>query len=206
MHSSLNSEECDCGLEEDCNSKCCNPNTCRLYSNATCATGFCCDLETCTVRPISYPCRSVQDSQCDLPETCDGDSEWCPVDTYKHDGTECTNIEQGYCYGGKCNTHSSQCQFLWEGEKANDLCYTFFNNRSDERGNCGWSTITEESEQLTVQRRFHSCQTELDTLCGLLFCDMAVYKPRRITNVLLYQNRNFVYPNFCYLAAFDTGV
>ncbi|KAF6034504.1 hypothetical protein EB796_007186 [Bugula neritina] len=129
MHSSLNSEECDCGPEEDCNSKCCNPNTCRLYSNATCATGSCCDLETCTVRPISYPCRSVQDSQCDLPETCDGNSEWCPVDTYKRDGTECTNVEQGYCYGGKCNTHSSQCQFLWEGEKANDLCYTFFNNR-----------------------------------------------------------------------------
>ncbi|KAF6038007.1 hypothetical protein EB796_003687 [Bugula neritina] len=106
-------EECDCGQPEYCLSNCCDPTTCKLYSNATCATGSCCDLETCTVRPISYPCRSVQDSQCDLPETCDGDSEWCPVDTYKHDGTECTNIEQGYCYEGKCNTHSSQCQLIW---------------------------------------------------------------------------------------------
>ncbi|KAF6037734.1 hypothetical protein EB796_003941 [Bugula neritina] len=125
-------EECDCGQPEYCLSNCCDPTTCKLYSNATCATGSCCDLETCTVRPISYPCRSVQDSQCDLPETCDGDSEWCPVDTYKHDGTECTNIEQGYCYEGKCNTHSSQCQLIWGVEngakKSDDLCYKDSNN------------------------------------------------------------------------------
>ena len=97
-------------------------------------TGSCCDLETCTVRPISYPCRSVQDSQCDLPETCDGDSEWCPIDTYRRDGTECTNIEQGYCYEGKCNTHSSQCQLIWGVEhgarKSDDFCYKKNNNAS----------------------------------------------------------------------------
>ena len=32
-------EECDCGLREHCDNPCCNPETCRMYANATCATG-----------------------------------------------------------------------------------------------------------------------------------------------------------------------
>lgn len=38
-------EQCDCGLPDYCNNPCCNAATCMLYSNATCATGHCCDLE-----------------------------------------------------------------------------------------------------------------------------------------------------------------
>ena len=37
-------EECDCGLPGRCDNPCCNPHTCRLHVNATCATGACCDL------------------------------------------------------------------------------------------------------------------------------------------------------------------
>lgn len=37
-------EQCDCGLPDYCDNTCCNPNTCTLYENATCATGECCDL------------------------------------------------------------------------------------------------------------------------------------------------------------------
>lgn len=37
-------EQCDCGIKELCNNSCCNPETCLLYENATCATGQCCDL------------------------------------------------------------------------------------------------------------------------------------------------------------------
>lgn len=40
-------EQCDCGLSQYCNNSCCNPHTCMLYSNASCATGSCCDLTTC---------------------------------------------------------------------------------------------------------------------------------------------------------------
>ena len=29
-------EACDCGLEDHCDNPCCDPNTCKLYSNATC--------------------------------------------------------------------------------------------------------------------------------------------------------------------------
>ena len=38
-------EQCDCGLPEHCNNPCCDPHTCTLYANATCATGHCCDLK-----------------------------------------------------------------------------------------------------------------------------------------------------------------
>ena len=38
-------EQCDCGLPEYCTNTCCNATTCMLFSNATCATGKCCDLE-----------------------------------------------------------------------------------------------------------------------------------------------------------------
>lgn len=37
-------EQCDCGLKENCKNPCCNPETCMLFANATCATGKCCDL------------------------------------------------------------------------------------------------------------------------------------------------------------------
>ena len=36
-------EECDCGLPGRCDNPCCNPHTCKLHVNATCATGDCCD-------------------------------------------------------------------------------------------------------------------------------------------------------------------
>lgn len=40
-------EDCDCGLPEYCDNLCCDPHTCKLSQNATCATGSCCDLTTC---------------------------------------------------------------------------------------------------------------------------------------------------------------
>lgn len=38
-------EECDCGLKERCDNPCCDYATCKLHSNATCATGLCCNLK-----------------------------------------------------------------------------------------------------------------------------------------------------------------
>ena len=37
-------EQCDCGLPEFCDNRCCDPTTCMLTPNSTCATGQCCDL------------------------------------------------------------------------------------------------------------------------------------------------------------------
>ena len=104
--------------------------SCNYYT--VLSAGSCCDLDTCTVRPKSYPCRKPVDSECDLEETCDGESEWCPVDTYKRDGTDCENSGSGYCSSGKCNTHSSQCKIIWgdTASKSDDICYEQYNNRS----------------------------------------------------------------------------
>lgn len=38
-------EQCDCGLPHRCKNPCCDPITCKLHYNATCATGDCCNLE-----------------------------------------------------------------------------------------------------------------------------------------------------------------
>lgn len=46
-------EQCDCGPEEFCDNPCCDSKTCQLQANATCATGDCCDLSTCTPHPAS---------------------------------------------------------------------------------------------------------------------------------------------------------
>ena len=45
-------EECDCGLKDHCDNPCCNPETCTLFANATCATGDCCDFNTCQPKVI----------------------------------------------------------------------------------------------------------------------------------------------------------
>lgn len=50
-------EQCDCGLRDRCNNSCCNPITCTLHVNASCATGECCDLQVLTL--IFVPCKRV---------------------------------------------------------------------------------------------------------------------------------------------------
>ncbi|KAI4460565.1 adam a disintegrin and metalloprotease domain [Holotrichia oblita] len=62
-------EQCDCGLPEHCDNTCCNATTCLLNANASCATGECCDLNTCKPRRAGTMCRSA-DIECDLPEYC----------------------------------------------------------------------------------------------------------------------------------------
>lgn len=111
-------EECDCGLPEHCDNPCCDPSTCKLHVNATCAVGECCDtavrnrnfapffrdlklfpnfslcfpssstFQTCRVKNAGVMCRSAL-QECDLPEYCTGTSEYCPTDLYKMDGLSC---------------------------------------------------------------------------------------------------------------------
>ncbi|ELU13838.1 hypothetical protein CAPTEDRAFT_107298 [Capitella teleta] len=156
-------EECDCGLAQDCNTHCCNASTCKLNVNATCATGECCDLETCQVRAASYECRP-QSQHCDLSEHCNGRSEYCPSDVHKADGHECSRDGiSSYCYKGTCVTHDSQCKKLWgqTGSQSNALCYSHFNPMGLANGHCGFYFPT---------GKFEKCAAS-NVMCGMLHCE-----------------------------------
>jgi hypothetical protein len=170
-------EECDCGLPENCNTKCCDPKTCKFKGSAVCATGSCCDLSSC--KPYSEGmlfstdvqfnfhfflinlgkiCRS-SNSECDLPEKCNGKSEFCPEDVFKRDTEECQN-GFAYCLDGACVSHDSQCRMIWGRSAASfDACYDH-NSRGDRTGNCGYDHFSE---------KYFGCR-EGDRFCGRLQC------------------------------------
>ncbi|XP_068084818.1 uncharacterized protein [Anabrus simplex] len=152
-------EQCDCGLKESCDNPCCNATTCMLYANASCATGECCDLQTCRPKTAGSICRSA-DHECDLPEFCTGQSEYCPNDVYKMDGEKCDR-GKAFCYQGSCRTHSDQCRLLWgpSGKSSDMQCYNM-NNKGTRHGNCGYNRLNQS---------FLKC-TEEDIYCGMLHC------------------------------------
>ncbi|XP_018573243.1 disintegrin and metalloproteinase domain-containing protein 12 [Anoplophora glabripennis] len=152
-------EQCDCGLPEHCDNTCCNATTCMLYSNASCATGECCDLTTCRPKNAGTLCRSA-DLECDLPEYCTGQSEYCPADIYKID-TEVCDGGKAYCYHGFCRTRTDQCKLLWgeTGKSSDEQCYKM-NVKGDRHGNCGYNMLTNS---------YAMCTNE-SILCGMLHC------------------------------------
>lgn len=157
-------EQCDCGLilshkERSKCASCCDPDRCMLRSNATCATGACCDLQTCRPARAGTVCRSA-DQECDLPEFCTGYSEYCPDDVYKMDATSCDN-NKAYCVSGSCRSHNDQCRLLWgsTGEKSHDECYAY-NVNGSKSGNCGYDR---------VRVYFKPCSLS-NALCGMLHC------------------------------------
>ncbi|XP_076233751.1 disintegrin and metalloproteinase domain-containing protein meltrin [Calliopsis andreniformis] len=152
-------EQCDCGLKENCDNPCCNVTTCMLHSNASCATGKCCDLKTCRPKTAGTECRSAE-HECDLPEYCTGQSEYCPVDVFKMDGESCS-MGKAFCYQGSCRTHNDQCKLLWgpTGTSSDAQCYEM-NNRGTKHGNCGYNR---------VESSYVKC-TDENLLCGMLHC------------------------------------
>lgn len=151
-------EQCDCGLASICDNTCCNPSTCMLYTNASCATGECCDLSTCRPRQSGFECRRAA-GECDLPEYCTGESEYCPKDVFKRD-TETCGADKAYCYRGQCKSHTDQCILLWgPSGKSSEQCYPQNTNGSS-FGNCGYNKMTDV---------YKPCARE-DIMCGMLHC------------------------------------
>ena len=152
-------EECDCGLEHHCDNPCCNPATCALHANATCASGECCDFATCRPKAPGSVCRR-SDHECDLPEYCTGHSEFCPSDTHKVDGTAC-KVGQAFCFEGTCRTHSDQCKLLWgpSGKKSDNQCFEQ-NRKGTRHGNCGYNRLNGS---------YVKCNEE-NVRCGMLHC------------------------------------
>ncbi|KAL9893703.1 disintegrin and metalloproteinase domain-containing protein meltrin isoform 1-T2 [Glossina fuscipes fuscipes] len=152
-------EQCDCGLPAYCENTCCDPHKCMLHGNASCATGECCDLTTCRPKIASTLCRNA-DNECDLPEYCTGESEYCPIDVFKRDTEECDN-GQAYCYEGNCRSHSHQCRILWgpTGENS-EPCYLQMNTEGKRGGNCGFNRLN---------NTYIPCEKE-HVACGMLHC------------------------------------
>ncbi|KAF7236571.1 Disintegrin and metalloproteinase domain-containing protein 11 [Varanus komodoensis] len=82
-------EECDCGSLAECSKvggNCCKK--CTLTHDAMCSDGLCC--RGCKYEPRGVTCREAV-NECDIPETCTGDSSQCPPNLHKQDGYFCDN-------------------------------------------------------------------------------------------------------------------
>ncbi|KAI9323718.1 Metallo-peptidase family M12-domain-containing protein [Dichotomocladium elegans] len=97
-------EDCDTG---GVNTTCCDGATCKFINNARCddSTDLCCS--GCQPRAAGYVCRPAA-SECDVEETCPGDSGNCPADVHKENGASCSNGRQ--CASGQCTSRDQQCR------------------------------------------------------------------------------------------------
>ncbi|NWY27929.1 ADAM9 protein, partial [Pheucticus melanocephalus] len=130
-------EECDCGSPKECeNDPCCEPGTCRLRSGAECAYGDCC--KNCQLLPGGTECRAST-NECDLPEYCNGTSQFCQPDFTVQNGHPCHN-QEAYCYNGVCQYYDAQCQDIFgsKAKAAPNICFAEVNSKGDRFGNCGF--------------------------------------------------------------------
>lgn len=156
-------EECDCGPRTECYKECCKK--CSLANGAQCSDGPCCNT-TCLYYPRGYSCRyAVND--CDITETCSGDSGQCPPNLHKQDGYLC-QVNQGRCYSGECKTRENQCKYIWGPKSGGSekFCYEKLNTEGTEKGNCG------KDGDKWIQCSKH------DVFCGYLLCTNIGRNPR----------------------------
>ncbi|XP_060631844.2 disintegrin and metalloproteinase domain-containing protein 21-like [Anolis sagrei] len=148
-------EQCDCGSKAECELDPCCQSNCILRSGATCAFGQCC--AKCHYLPAQSICRE-KNGICDLPEYCNGTSQWCPDDVYIQDGTQCSN--GAFCYHGNCTTHSEQCKTIFgnKAKVASESCFRKINVQGNRFGNCG-----------IRYGIYNKCNAE-NILCGRIQC------------------------------------
>ncbi|XP_036392146.1 disintegrin and metalloproteinase domain-containing protein 11 isoform X2 [Megalops cyprinoides] len=178
-------EECDCGSPVECSRSgggCCKK--CTLTHDAMCSNGLCC--RNCKYELRGVVCREAV-NDCDISETCAGDSSQCPHNVHKLDGYMCDN-NQGRCYGGRCKTRDGQCRVLWGHNSADRFCYEKLNIEGTEKGNCG----RDPSGQGWVQ-----CNKQ-DVLCGFLLCSNMTAKPKfgelqgEVTSLTIYHQNKYL--------------
>ncbi|XP_020773931.1 disintegrin and metalloproteinase domain-containing protein 11 isoform X2 [Boleophthalmus pectinirostris] len=178
-------EECDCGSLLECarsGANCCKK--CTLTHNAMCSNGLCC--RDCKYELRGVTCRDAV-NDCDIPETCTGDSSQCPHNVHKLDGYMC-DAGQGRCYGGRCKTRDGQCRTLWGYNSADRFCYEKLNSEGTEQGNCGYDPNGQG---------WLPCNKP-DVLCGLLLCTNMTVRPRfgelqgKITSLTIYHQSRYL--------------
>ncbi|XP_043911968.1 disintegrin and metalloproteinase domain-containing protein 9-like [Protopterus annectens] len=147
-------EECDCGTPQQCTNPCCDAASCKFKGRSVCAVGLCCD--NCQYKVAGTPCRPAA-GPCDLPEYCNGTSEYCQPDVYIQNGYMCNTNNSAYCFDGVCETYDLQCNqlFRYNAVKAADVCYQVQNAEGDKYGNCGGINV--------------KCSGE-NVMCGKLQC------------------------------------
>ncbi|XP_006170540.1 disintegrin and metalloproteinase domain-containing protein 22 isoform X3 [Tupaia chinensis] len=173
-------EECDCGTFAECvleGAECCKK--CTLTQDSQCSDGLCC--KKCKFQPMGTVCREAV-NDCDIRETCSGNSSQCAPNIHKMDGYSCDGT-QGICFGGRCKTRDRQCKYVW-GQKvtaSDKYCYEKLNIEGTEKGNCG------KNKDTWIQ-----CNKR-DVLCGYLLCTNIGNIPRlgeldgEITSTLVMQ-------------------
>ncbi|XP_014642719.1 PREDICTED: disintegrin and metalloproteinase domain-containing protein 1a-like [Ceratotherium simum simum] len=150
-------EQCDCGSFCD-NNPCCD-QTCNLKEHAKCTPGPCCNI-SCQFEACGHKCRPAS-GECDLPEYCDGNSDACPEDSYKQDGTTCA--QDHYCTQGQCRDLDEQCLniFGYPARSAPVDCYISMNSKGDRFGNCGHPTLDNPA--------YVQCEAD-NMFCGKVIC------------------------------------
>ncbi|XP_074223619.1 disintegrin and metalloproteinase domain-containing protein 22 isoform X3 [Camelus bactrianus] len=173
-------EECDCGTPAECvleGAECCKK--CTLTQDSQCSDGLCC--KKCKFQPMGAVCREAV-NDCDIRETCSGNSSQCAPNIHKMDGYSCDGV-QGICFGGRCKTRDRQCKYIW-GQKvtaSDKYCYEKLNIEGTEKGNCG----KDKDTWIQCNKR--------DVLCGYLLCTNIGNIPRlgeldgEITSTLVVQ-------------------
>nr|Q98UF9.3 RecName: Full=Zinc metalloproteinase-disintegrin-like HF3; AltName: Full=Snake venom metalloproteinase; Short=SVMP; Flags: Precursor [Bothrops jararaca]AAG48931.5 hemorrhagic metalloproteinase HF3 [Bothrops jararaca] len=148
-------EECDCGSPRNCRDPCCDAATCKLHSWVECESGECCDQ--CRFKGAGTECRAAR-SECDIAESCTGQSADCPTDDFKRNGQPCLH-NYGYCYNGNCPIMYHQCYALFGSNAtvAEDGCFEF-NENGDKYFYC------RKQSGVNIP-----CAQE-DVKCGRLFC------------------------------------
>ncbi|KAJ7771946.1 zinc metalloprotease, partial [Mycena maculata] len=103
-------EDCDPG--EGVTSPCCDSQTCKFTNGAVCDpdSSPCC-TSTCGFAPSTQVCRPALDPQCDIAETCTGNSSACPANVVEPNGQSCGSNGLA-CASGQCTSVSLQCQQL----------------------------------------------------------------------------------------------
>uniref|UniRef100_A0A183A863 Peptidase M12B domain-containing protein n=1 Tax=Echinostoma caproni TaxID=27848 RepID=A0A183A863_9TREM len=189
-------EECDCGSSTSCPPElrdCCDVDNCRLRAGSECAGGSCCTVEPvpealrsiktryrCRLLAAGTVCRNAS-GNCDLPEYCDGRSQWCPADVYKADGIPCRTEEgqRSHCIRGGCRTADSWCRTLWGDKARRGSPDCFYENhlwnmgdKPDPVANCG-KYRPPQSERWEDAKSWPglACQSWQDAECGRLWCD-----------------------------------
>uniref|UniRef100_I3MUD5 Disintegrin and metalloproteinase domain-containing protein 1a-like n=1 Tax=Ictidomys tridecemlineatus TaxID=43179 RepID=I3MUD5_ICTTR len=157
-------EQCDCG--DKCDTHPCCDTLCKLKEGAQCSNGLCC--HRCLLKEKGTLCRRSRD-ECDLPEYCDGQSEKCPVDSYKQDGSLCDRIY--YCTRGQCRNPDNQCLSIYghPARSAPEECYISMNRHPSRFANCGHRTSTTSA--------YVRC-TDENIFCGKIICTGVATMPR----------------------------